>query len=329
MGISALVVTGAGAAKTVVLWGDARLAAVVLGHADASLSGQPQAFSAADLDRLTHYHIAVTGQAPHAGFEFPAGGAGLPAEVILTAAQEIMALRGKADPQALFARKNSILARAASRVRAENEPSPATLRHKPLPGDVTQVGFRQPYARFFAVEERDISWRRFDGKPFDPVVRAAFVSADAVTVLPYDPRRDRVLVIEQFRAGPHARGDAQAWQIEAIAGRVDAGETPEAAARREAVEEAGLTLGEMHKVAGYYPSPGILTEFIYSYVALADLPDGAAGIFGLAEEHEDIRGHLLSVDQLLALIGSGEVSNSPLILTAWWLAAHRVRLGAG
>ena len=63
------------------------------------------------------------------------------------------------------------------------------------------------------------------------------VSGDAVTVLPYDPKRDLVLVVEQIRAGPFARGDRQSWQIEAIAGRVDPFETPEQAARREAVEE--------------------------------------------------------------------------------------------
>ena len=80
-----------------------------------------------------------------------------------------------------------------------------------------------------------MAWRGLTAPLALPVTRAAFVSGDAVTVLPYDPLRDRVLVVEQFRAGPQARGDAQAWQMEAIAGRIDPGETPEAsgaAARR-------------------------------------------------------------------------------------------------
>jgi nudix-type nucleoside diphosphatase (YffH/AdpP family) len=144
--------------------------------------------------------------------------------------------------------------------------------------------------------------------------------------LPYDPVRDRVLLVEQFRAGPMARGDAQAWQLEPIAGRVDPSETPEMAARREAEEEAGLHLTRLEEVARYYPSPGAVSEFLYSYVAVTDLPDGVAGVFGLAEEAEDIRGHLITLDHLLALVATGEVQNAPLILTALWLQRERPRL---
>jgi ADP-ribose pyrophosphatase len=178
------------------------------------------------------------------------------------------------------------------------------------------------------VEEYDLRFRRFDGEMSREVLRAAFISADAVTVLPYDPVRDRVLLIEQFRVGPFARGDGQAWQIEPIAGRIDAGETPEDAARREAVEEAGLSLGELLAVAQYYPSTAAVSEYLYSYVALCDLPDGVAGVFGVAHEAEDIRGHLVSFEALMALVASGEVANAPLILTALWLQRERARLRA-
>lgn len=161
------------------------------------------------------------------------------------------------------------------------------------------------------------------------VTRAVFLSGDAVTVLPYDPVRDRVLVVEQFRAGPYGRGDANPWQLEAVAGRIDPGETPEQAARREAVEEAGLHLGALEDVARYYPSPGICAEFLYSYVALCDLPDGSAGVFGVAEEAEDIRGHLIGFDDLMGLVSSGEIGNAPLLLSILWLQRERARLRAG
>ena len=126
--------------------------------------------------------------------------------------------------------------------------------------------------------------------------------------------------------GPLARGDHQMWSIEAIAGRIDPGETPQDAARREAEEEAGLTLGGLLEVAQYYPSPGAISEYLYSYVALTDLPEGSAGVFGLAEEAENIRGHLITFDRLMELVASGEVSNAPLILTALWLARERPQL---
>ena len=97
----------------------------------------------------------------------------------------------------------------------------------------------------------------------------------------------------------------------------------------EAVEEAGLTLGALLPVAGYYPTPGISAEFLYSYVAVTDLPDGAAGVFGVEGEAEDIRGHLIGFDDLMALVASGEVSNAPLIMTAFWLQARRAELRGG
>jgi ADP-ribose pyrophosphatase len=249
------------------------------------------------------------------------------ADTAVATAGDFMALYGVKSPQEVLARYPQMLVRGASRVRAA-APTPATLRHTPAAGDVDVVARHYPYANYFAVEEYDLRYRRFDGSYSPQINRAAFISGDAVTVLPYDPLRDRVLLVEQFRTGPYARGDRQPWQIEAIAGRIDPGEDPEDAARREAVEEAGLTLGALEYVAGYYPTPGAKTEFLYSYVALCDLPDGAAGVFGVEGEAEDIRGHLVSFDTLMALIASGEASNAPLILSAWWLARERDRLRA-
>ncbi|HLQ18661.1 MAG TPA: NUDIX domain-containing protein, partial [Tabrizicola sp.] len=181
-------------------------------------------------------------------------------------------------------------------------------------GDV-EVGRPVPsHSGFFALDLWPLRHRRFDGKMSPPLVREVFVAGDAVTVLPYDPLRDRVLLVEQVRMGPLGRGDPLPWQLEAIAGRIDPGETPEDAARREAVEEAGLVLGQLEKVAEYYPTPGAVTEYLYSFVALCDLPDGVAGVFGAAEEAEDIRGHLMSFDRLVEVMATGEIGNAPLLL---------------
>lgn len=201
--------------------------------------------------------------------------------------------------------------------------APASLRRAPAVGDVQIATRSQPYAGFFAIEEQELRHRRFDGSLSAPLHRTAFVSGDVVTVLPYDPLRDRVLLVEQFRFGPHVRGDANPWKLEAIAGRIDAGEAPEDAARREAMEEAGLALDQLVPIAEYYPTPGAFAEYLYSYLALVDLPDSVAGQFGLAEEAEDIRAHLVAFDHLMALCQSGEIDNAPLLLAALWLSAQR------
>src|SRR5690606_39083886 len=97
------------------------------------------------------------------------------------------------------------------------------------------------------------------------IEREPLVRHDAVCVLPYDPQRDEVVLVEQFRMGAMARGDSP-WLVETVAGLIDKDEQPEEVARREAVEEAGLEIGELWPVTAYYPSPGGSTERIHLYV---------------------------------------------------------------
>ncbi|ARE39163.1 ADP-ribose pyrophosphatase [Rhodovulum sp. P5] len=246
-------------------------------------------------------------------------------DIVTLAADEVMLGFPDRPPEVNARRYRMILARAAAALRAR-DPAPTRLRKKTQPGDIVLHQRRQPYARFFAVEEYDFCHRRFDGTMSEEMNRAAFFTADAATVMPYDPVRDAVLLIEQFRAGPYARGDSECWSVEAIAGLVDPGETPEDTVRREAVEEAGVEVGQLHKVYGYYPSPGAKAEFIYSYVGEADLPEGAGGLGGLVAEGEDIRAHVVPFDTAMELVESGEIGNAPLILTLLWLARNRERL---
>lgn len=220
-----------------------------------------------------------------------------------------------------------IRARATAKVNAKarnRAHSPGGMSEK----DVENVIMKRAYADYFTLEEYDLTFRRYDGSTSDMVRRAVFVATDAVIVLPYDPVRDRVLLIEQFRPGPLARGDEKPWQLEPIAGRIDSEETAEMTAHREAGEEAGLTLLSLEDVAHCYASPGCSTEYFDIYVGIADLPDGTGGVSGLDEEAEDIRSFLFSFDQLMEMVDGGEIVNAPLVLAALWLARQRERLRA-
>lgn len=247
-------------------------------------------------------------------------------DIVVAAADEVMALRGHRPAAEVLARYPAMLVRAASRLRAASG-GPTAQRRRAEPGDVERTGWAQPYAAFFSVEEWRLRHRRFDGTTSPEMDRAIFVTGDAATVLPYDPRRDRVLLIEQFRPGPLARGDAQPWLLEPVAGRIDPGESPADAARREALEEAGVTLSELIALPSYYPSPAAKSEYLYTFLGLADLPDSLQGrIGGVACEHEDIRVHLVSFDRLMALVDSGEAENGPLLISALFLQRERDRL---
>ncbi|MCK0142531.1 NUDIX domain-containing protein [Aliiroseovarius sp. F20344] len=244
-------------------------------------------------------------------------------EMTVEAAKEVMSYFGVVSPEVIAQRFPMIRTRASSRIRARNEPVPATLRADYGPNDIEVYDSRRPYAQYFTMEERELSFRKYSGDMSDVVDRAAFVGGDAVIVLPYDPVRDRVLVIEQFRMGPQIRGDVRPWLLEPIAGRIDGGETPEDSARREAMEEARLTLDRLIPLTAHYPSPGASTEYFYPFIALCDLPDDAGGIAGVENEAEDIRSHVISFEHLMTLVTSGEANCGPLILAAYWLAANR------
>lgn len=247
------------------------------------------------------------------------------ADISCYAAREVMGYFGHKTPEQIAWMFPMIRARAASQVRAKHS------RHgaRTLQGDVTIHARSKGYAHFFAVDDMVFEHDQFDGTRSGPLERGVFMGFDAAFVLPYDPVRDRVLLVEQIRAGPIARGDRAVWQLEAIAGLVDAGETPQQSAIREAQEEAGLTLENLEPIAETYPSGGSISEFHYLFLGITDLSDDITGIGGLASEGEDIRSHLLSFDELMAMIANFEITNGPLILSALWLAQHRERLRSG
>lgn len=218
--------------------------------------------------------------------------------------------------------------RAIARVRGRAEAAPVRRRWGYAAAvDVEPLAVERPYVRYFSIEEHRLRHRRFDGRMSGAIDRAVFASGDAVTVLPFDPNGRRVLLIEQFRAGPFARHDPHPWCLETVAGRCDPGEGPEATARREAREEAGLELGRIERIAGYYTSPGTMAEHITAFVAEADLA-GAGGVFGLAEEDEDIRVLVVPLDEALDLAAAGEINNAPLLVSLLWLQAQAERLTA-
>jgi len=185
---------------------------------------------------------------------------------------------------------------------------------------------RSVYKGFFSVEEHDLTYQKFNNEQSNVVTRSTLVSSDAVIVLPYDPVNDRILLIEQFRAGPYVKGDENPWVFEPIAGLIDEEETPESAGIREAQEEAHLKIERLELVARSYPSPGISTEFFHQYLGIVELLDSSNIIAGLSSENEDIRSHIFEYEQFFKMIESGKVNVGPLILLGFWLSKNRTRL---
>ncbi len=242
------------------------------------------------------------------------------------AAQEAMGYLGRFSARDLAARMPMIRARAAARLAATGVP--AAWRSDTGANAVECISAEVLHCGFHLSEAHALRHPAFGGGMSGVLRREVFVATDAALVLPYDPVRDRVLMLEQFRIGPYRRGDPRPWILEPVAGRVDPGETPEDAARRECREEAGLTLRRLEKIASYYCTPGYSTEYFHNFVGIADLPDDLPRNGGLDTEAEDIRLHLIDFDDAMRLIGTGEADDGPLILSLLWLARERGRLRA-
>lgn len=256
----------------------------------------------------------------------PAAWSAQTGELAAEIAREVLSLPSDLAADRIAARLPMIGVQAQSRLHAQSAVVENRLLPPADPGRVEVLARRQPYAGFFSVEELDLRHRLNDGGWSGEMTRAVWNSGDATVVLPWDPARDRVLLIDQFRPGPLFRGDPQSWLLETIAGRIDAGETPEQAARREALEEAGLPLGDLIAGPAHYPSPGTFCEFLYLFVGIADLPDGIGGVGGIESEQEDIRSHVVLRSELMQMVRAGQIVNGPLLVMALWLDAEAGRL---
>jgi ADP-ribose pyrophosphatase len=191
--------------------------------------------------------------------------------------------------------------------------------------DVEILGAETGFARHLKVEVVRFRHRRFAGgwsgeRVFDVVRRGA-----AVGVVLYDPERDGVVLIEQFRVAA-LYGGRSPWQIEAVAGLVDSEETPDEVARREVREETGLDpVGPLLPIQCMLPACGSFDEAVWLFCGRVDSRD-AGGIHGLAEEHEDIRVTVKTVAEVEAMLDSGQIESAHTLVCLYWLLRHRDRL---
>lgn len=183
-----------------------------------------------------------------------------------------------------------------------------------------------PYAGFFKLSKFTLRHKLFRGGWSNKFTREVFCRRDAVGVLLYDPQRDEVALVEQFRIGAYAAG-GEPWLLEVVAGVVDTDESPAEVAIREAQEEAGCAITALEPIAQYFPSPGGTDEYFHSFCGRCDLSN-AGGVHGLPEENEDIRVQVLSADELLAKLARGELRNALTLIAALWFQQHRERLRA-
>ncbi|KAA8727619.1 MAG: ADP-ribose diphosphatase [Ewingella americana] len=190
--------------------------------------------------------------------------------------------------------------------------------------DVEIIARETRYKGFFSIIAYRFRHRLFSGEMSHEVVREVFERGHAAVLLPYDPQRDEVVLIEQIRI-PAIDSSDTPWLLEMVAGIIEPGETVEDVARREALEEANIVVGRCKPALSYLASPGGTSERLSILVGEVDATT-AQGIHGLAAENEDIRVHVVSREQAYRWVEEGVIDNAASVIALQWLALHHESL---
>lgn len=204
---------------------------------------------------------------------------------------------------------------------------PAFTKH-----DVEVIRKESGYSGFFDLNIYTLRHKKFEGGWAPEITREIFERGHAVAVLPYDPKLDTVLLLEQFRPGsyfsmssPWFDDNASPWMYEGVAGMIEDGELPEDVAYREAIEETGTPLSDLIPVTHYLVSPGGTTESVIVFIGLADL-SSVDGIHGIDHEGEDIRPFSLPLREAYEMIETGTVNNAMSIIALQWLMLNKQKV---
>jgi len=186
--------------------------------------------------------------------------------------------------------------------------------------DVEIIAREKLYSGFFSLELYRFRHRLFNGEMSGEIRREIFERGHAAVLLPFDPVRDEVVLVEQIRIAAYDVSESP-WLLEMGAGMIEEGETVEDVARREALEEAGLVVGRTKPVLSYLASPGGTSERLSIMVGEVDATT-AEGIHGLADENEDIRVHVVSREQAYQWVEEGIIDNAASVIALQWLQLH-------
>lgn len=139
-------------------------------------------------------------------------------------------------------------------------------------------------------------------------------------VIPYDPARDEIVVIRQFRIGA-ALATANAAPLELPAGGIDEDEDPAEAAARELFEETGLRAKAVSHCFTMLSTPGLTDEAALVFLAIVDTYN-LERMGGKADEDEDILPVRAPADALVEAVDAGRVENGFLVACTHWFARH-------
>ena len=190
--------------------------------------------------------------------------------------------------------------------------------------DVSIDDEERVYSGFLQLSRYKIRHALFQGGWSPQLDREAVYRAPSVGVILYDPKQDQIVLVEQFRVGPLLSQD-DPWLLEVVAGISEPGESLEAVAIREVKEEANCEVEQLLPVSNFYVSPGATNEKLMLYCGIVDATS-AGGYYGLKEEGEDIRVHVVPFSEAYGMVEDGRIANAPAMIAIQWLKLHHQEL---
>lgn len=155
--------------------------------------------------------------------------------------------------------------------------------------------------------------------------REVYDRGNGATILLYDPKRDSVILVRQFRMPAHLNGHS-GWLLETPAGLLD-GDNPTEAIRREVVEETGYVVKDVLPVFQSFMSPGAVTEIIHFFAAVIDVNERAEEGGGAAHEDEDIEVLEVPLAEAMTMIETGDICDGKTIMLLQWAMLNKRKLG--
>tara|TARA_B100000131_G_C17941659_1_gene542594 strand:+ start:111 stop:692 length:582 start_codon:yes stop_codon:yes gene_type:complete len=172
------------------------------------------------------------------------------------------------------------------------------------------------YNGFFKMNELMLKYKKFDGNWSDDIKREVFGGAQVSAVLPYDPKKQEIVLINQFRPGTISK-DKGNYLDEIVAGIIDQGEDPITTAKRECLEETGCEVKKILPINEYFPAPGSSESYYYLFLGEIDTFDGER-IMGLSSENEDILVKSYKVSDVKKKLENNEILNGLTLIALQW-----------
>ena len=178
------------------------------------------------------------------------------------------------------------------------------------------VSKKNLYDGFFKMSEIVLKYKKYDGTWTNSISRELFGGAQVSAVLPYDPLKKEIILIQQFRPGTISK-NLDNYLIEIVAGIIDEGETPEDAAKRECFEETGCVIKKLIPIQGYFPAPGSSESFYHLFLGETETFSGTR-IMGLENENEDIKVQSFKSSKVREIMQKGKILNGLTLIALQW-----------